>query len=220
MFVWLAALLTSLPAAPGAAAPRYYFILFGGQSVPFQPRTAHTWATFVKTTPGADGKLAIEHVTISWLPAKGPVQPLRVRPAAGKNYTLEETFAAAAKNNARTSMWGPFETDALRYDLAVSQAHALTSGAVRFRSVDSFRGNRKVQNCVHAVTYADPNLQHLCQPVLRVGEPDTSKLAAKYVKSGAFTGTQTHDWLLPALGLDKHPVVRREPGEHIPRQWR
>ncbi|AMV22794.1 hypothetical protein VT84_00180 [Gemmata sp. SH-PL17] len=221
MSVWLAALLApvSPPPVPEAPAPRYYFILFAGQSVPFHPRTAHTWATFVKTTPGADGKLAVEHVTISWLPAQGPVQPLRVRPVAGKNYTLEETFAKAEHNGSRMSMWGPFETDALRYELAVEQVRTLNSGAVRFRSIDSFCGNRKVQHCVHAVTYADPNLQHLIQPVLRVGEPDTSKLAAKYAKSGAFVGTQTHDWLLPVLGLDQHPLVRREPGERIPRRW-
>ena len=34
--------------AEAVAAPRYFFVLFGGQSVPFKPRTAHTWATYVK----------------------------------------------------------------------------------------------------------------------------------------------------------------------------
>ncbi len=214
----VAVTLLTAPAEP--AAPRYYFVLFGGQSIPFQPRTAHTWATFVKATPAANGTTILEPVTISWLPAEGPVQPYRVRAVEGKNHSLEETFAIAARNNARVSMWGPFETDATRYALAVQQAGTLNSGAVRFRSFDSLGRNRSVQHCVHAVTFADPNLQWLRQPVLRVGEPDTSKLAGKYAASGAFVGKETHDWLIPALGLDKVPVVRRDPGERIPRQWR
>jgi hypothetical protein len=215
-----ATLLTAPTAAPVPAEPRYYFILFGGQSIPFKPRTAHTWATFVKATPAADGTVSLEPVTISWLPAVGPVQPWRLRSVEGKNHSLEETFAIAAGNNARVSMWGPFEIDATRYALAVQQANTLNSGSVRFRSFDSLGRNRSVQHCVHAVTFADPNLQWLRQPVIRVGEPDTSKLAARYATSGAFVGTQTHDWLIPALGLDKVGVVRREPGERIPRQWR
>ena len=179
----LTAALSSPAGAPGAPecapAPRYYFILFGGQSVPFRPRTAHTWATFVKATPTADGAVSVEHVTISWLPANGPVQPLRARAVEGKNYSLDETFAKMAANNAQVSVWGPFETDALRYALAAQQAAELSSGAVKFRSIDSFRNRREVQHCVHAITYADPNLQVLRQPVIRVGEPGTSNLAAK-----------------------------------------
>jgi hypothetical protein len=216
----LALTLASPPAPPAQPEPRYYFILFGGQSVPFKPNTAHTFATFVKATPAADGAVALESQTISWLPAEGPVQPLRLRSVQGKNWSLEETFAITAKNNARISMWGPFETDATRYDLAVAQAATLDSGTVRFRSLDSLGRNRSVVHCVHAITFADPNLQRLRQPVLKVGEPGTSKLAVKYADSGAFAGPGTHDWLIPALGLDKVGVVRRELGEYVPRQWR
>jgi hypothetical protein len=218
----IAALALNAPQAPTSsqpAAPRYYFILFGCQSIPYQPRTAHTFATFVKAMPTADGQTLVEPVTISWLPASGPVQPLRAQSVPGHNYSLEETFAIAARDNSRVSMWGPFETDAMRYEMAVSQANTLNSGAVRFRSVDSFTRNRSVQNCVHAVTYADPKLQSLRQPILvGYGEPGTGRLAAKYVNSGAFIGNETHDWLIPALGLDKVPVIRREPGERIPRE--
>lgn len=212
--------LAAPPAPPAPAEPRYYFILFGGQSIPFKPNTSHTFATFVKATPAADGAVALEPLTISWLPAEGPVQPLRLRSVQGKNYTLEETFAITQRDNARISMWGPFETDATRYQLAVAQASTLNSGAVRFRSLDSLGRNRSVQHCVHALTFADPKLQSLRQPVLKVGEPGTSKLATKYADSGAFAGTETHDWLIPALGLDKVGVVRRELGEYVPRQWR
>ncbi|MDY3553942.1 hypothetical protein R5W24_003056 [Gemmata sp. JC717] len=213
-------LIGTVPAAECASGSRYYFVLFGGQSVPFKPRTAHTWATFVKTTPTADGRLEVEQVTISWLPASGPVQPLRIRPVEGKNYTLDETFAKMTANNAQVSVWGPFETDAQRYELAVRQANTLGSGAVTFRSVDSFRGNRAVQNCVHAVTYADPKLQSLRQPVIRVGEPGTSRLAAMYVDGGAVAGPQAHPEVLALIGADRYPMIPRAAGERLRRQWR
>lgn len=221
MFACFAAMsLASLAAPEPAPGSRYYFVLFGGQSVPFRPRTAHTWATFVKTTPTADGRQEVEQVTISWLPASGPVQPLRLRAVEGKNYSLDETFAKMAANNAQVSVWGPFETDAVRYESAVRQAHTLNSGAVRFRSIDSFSCHRGVQHCVHAVTYADPTLQRLLQPVIRVGEPGTSNLAAKYVRSGSVAGPQSHPEVLALIGADRYPAIHREPGERVPRRWR
>lgn len=225
MFVHLA--VATITTALGASAapeysttPRYYFVLFGGQSIPFRAYTAHTWATYVKATPTAGGQMSIEQVTISWLPAQGDVRPLRIRAVEGKNYSLDETFAKMLHNESRVSAWGPFETDATRYELAAQQAATLSSGAVKFRSVDSFRNNRSVQHCANAVVNADPNLQRLIQPVLQVGEPGTSKLAAKYVSSGAVVGSGTHDWVLTAIGADRYPLVRRAPGERIPRQFR
>ena len=126
-----------------------------------------------------------------------------------------------AANNARVSMWGPFEVTEERYRRACEQAARLESGAVRFRSLDSFGRNRDVVHCVHAVTFADPTVSRYRQPVLRVGEPGTSGLAELYLRDGAFVGgAVTHDWLIAALGLDRHPVVRRAPGESIPRVWR
>lgn len=212
-------------AGPAAAADppgtRYYFLLFGGQSVPFAPRTGHTWATWVKATPTGAGPVMLDAMTISWLPPDGKVHPWRLRSGPGHNFTLDETLAIMAGVNSRVSMWGPFEVDETRYALACQQAARLTTGTVRFRSLDSLGRNREVIHCVHAVTFADPAVSRYRQPVLRVGEPGTSKLAEKYLTNGALVGgAVTHDWLIPALGLDRHPVVQRVPGEHIPREWR
>lgn len=215
----LAAAVALPPAAARAADPpgtRYYFLLFAGQSVPFEARTAHTWATWVKAAPSADG-VALETQTVSWLPADLDVQPLLFRTKAGRNWSLADTLAVMAKTNARVSLWGPFETDADRYHRAVAQARTLESGAVRFRSIDSLTRRPGVQHCVHAVTYADPVVRKYIQPVLRVGEPGTSRLAVKYQRAGAFVSPETHDWLIPALGLDAAGLVRREPAERIPR---
>lgn len=214
-----------LAASPVAAddppGTRYYFLLFGGQSVPFIPRTGHTWATWVKATPTPAGPVTLESTTISWLPTDAKVQPWKLRSSEGRNWTLDETMAIQAANRAQVSMWGPFEVDGERFRLACEQAARLESGAVRFRTLDSLGRNRDVVHCVHAVTFADPAVSRYRQPVLKVGEPGTSGLAEKYLQHGAFVGgAVTHDWLIPALGLDRHAVIRREPGESIPRVWR
>ncbi|MBX9624074.1 MAG: hypothetical protein K2X82_09720 [Gemmataceae bacterium] len=212
---------TGIPACADPPGTRYYMLLFGGQSVPFQARTAHTWATWVKATPMVTGAVALEVVTISWLPADLEVRPLLLRKKVGKNRPLDETLAIMARNHSRVSVWGPYETDAGRYGRAVAQARLLESGAVGHRTLDSLTRRPAVQHCVHAITYADPFVRKYVQPVLRVGEPGTSRLAAKYLRGGAFPGYPvTHDWLLTALGLDHAGLVRRQPGERVPPEWR
>jgi hypothetical protein len=219
--VVVVALSAAADLSPPAVQTRYFFILYGGQSLPFKPRTAHTWATFVKAAPDAGGVICMESFTISWLPATGEVKPWKCRAETGKTFTLEETFAIAADQKDRVSMWGPFEIDAIRYEMAAAQLSFLVSGEVLYRAIDSFTRDHFVQHCVHAVTYADPILKNRIQPVLQVGEPGTSRLAAMYLKSGAFIGgSVTHDWVLVAIGADKYPVIRRYPGERIRREWR
>jgi hypothetical protein len=223
--VWISFLVAvmAVPSAPPSAVPctRYYFTLFAGQSVPFRPRTGHTWATYAKATTASDGAVTVESLTISWLPANGHVQPLNHRPVAGKNFSLEETFALMQCHNASISHWGPYEIDGCRYNLAQEQVRHLESGAARYRAVDSFNLNTEVINCVHAITHASPTVRNRIQPVIRVGEPGTSRLAKLYVKGGAFPGyPETHDWILAAIGADKYATTKRQPGEYIPRRDR
>jgi hypothetical protein len=217
----------ALSSPPSAAAPavdcqaRYYFTLFAGQSVPFRPNTAHTWGTYAKVTTAPDGQLNVETVTISWLPVTAVVRPYRLRPEPGKNYSLAETFAIMANVNGQVSRWGPYETDGVRYEMARKQAAFLESGQAKFRSIDSFNTNEHVVNCVHALTSAGPAVRKYIQPVIRVGEPGTSRLAKLYHRGGAFpTYPERHDWLLPLIGGDTYPTTPREPGEYIPRRVR
>jgi hypothetical protein len=213
-----ASLLAASPALPCPEQARYFFILYGGQASPFRPRTAHTWATFVKVTPTVAGAVSVEAHTISWLPADGDVEVFRIRSVPGRNFSLDETFALSHAENVRMSCWGPYEIDALRYDRAVRQVARLESGQVRYRVFDSFGRNHRICHCVHGVTYADPVLQDLRQPVLQVGERGTGRLAKKYDRAGAFLNTSPgFDWLLPMLGIDAAGVVHRELGERIPR---
>src|SRR5688500_9295583 len=78
-----------LPAQEPVAGDEYFVVVFGAQR-PFikTARHAHSWAAFVRRTPAG----AVESFTISWLPDTGRVRPLAIRPEAGRNYTLEETF--------------------------------------------------------------------------------------------------------------------------------
>src|SRR5262249_25589743 len=78
-----------------ADCPRYYMLLFGGQSERFRPRTAHTWATYVKVTPNAP----LEEFTISWLPASLNVRPLKLRAEPGVNVPLHRTLEMMANGN-------------------------------------------------------------------------------------------------------------------------
>ena len=80
LYPLIAAALLAVPAEP--VPSRYYFTLFGGQSIPFRPRTAHTWATYAKATPTTDGSVYVESFTISWLPAVGPIRQPVARRAA------------------------------------------------------------------------------------------------------------------------------------------
>lgn len=218
---------TSAPApAQGTAAElhgttRYYFTLFAGESLPFRPRTAHTWGTYARVTQQAGGTLATEVVTISWLPADAHVQPLRLRSVPGRNWSLQETLAIMAGQNGQVSRWGPYEINEERFLLARKQAAFLESGAARYRALDSFNFNNEIVNCVHALTHASPAVKSSIQPVIRVGEPGTSRLAKLYFRAGAFLSyPRTHDWLLPLIGADQYPTSHREPGEYIPRRFR
>ena len=174
----------------------------------------------VVATPTASGAVCLETITISWLPVGGDVQLRNLRPVDGHNYSLDRTLAIMAAYRAQVSMWGPYEVSRERYESAVEHAEHLASGAVRYRVLDTPFYDKSIEHCVHAVTYADPVLSRLIQPVIQVGEPGTSRLAARYRRVGAFLGGGvTYDWIIPAIGLDHYQIIRREPGEWIHRHW-
>ncbi len=212
---------SSMPVAPQTTTPRYFIILFGGQSIPFRPRTAHTWATFVKATPTPDGTPAIESFTISWLPYDGDVHPSRIFCVVeGRNFTLEETLALAFANKARVSHWGPYEISADWYARAENQKRLLESGSVRYRVLDSFGFNMKIMHCVRAVIETNDVIPSRPQPVFQIGEPGTSRVARRYLRHGEFLGNGlTHPWVISAIGLDQYPIVKRRSGEFIRYQW-
>jgi hypothetical protein len=204
-----AALCVGGPDAP-PACPRYYMLLFGGQSERFRPRTAHTWATYVKVTPGAP----IEEFTISWLPVSLDVRPSRLRAEPGANFSLHQTLGMMANGNHRVSFWGPFEIGPDFYEASYRQKCFLDSGASRYRVLSVVDLRRSVNHCVHAVIRADPKLDRLCDPVLWYGEAITQRVANALAISGIVPQPHvTHDWLIPVLGVDCYQLKREPVGQ-------
>ena len=199
--------------APGDPAPaRCYVVLLGGQAGRFRPQTAHTFATFVRAAPGQP----LDPFTISWLPDDMTVRPFRLRPEPGRNFTLIETLDKLNTPRGELSMWGPFKIPETWFADARRYKATLDSGAIRFRTFD--RGDRRpdLNHCVHAITYTDPALKAAAAPVTWYGELVTRKVAGAMATSGVVPEPfVTHDWLIPALGLDRYPLTRRTVGEPV-----
>jgi hypothetical protein len=204
------------PADPCPPA-RYFVIVFGSDSVPYRLRYTHTFVTYVRATPAAAGSVRLDAVTISWLPADLGVNPLvPSRPEPGANLTLGETLAYALARPARVAAWGPFESDAGRFALAVAQASRLESGRVAYTALTPFvRRGYDWSNCVGAVYDADPALagRRLSPQANRSGARGTREVVERLARAGVFINPGTaHDWVFAALGLDCYPIERRTLG--------
>lgn len=217
----LLAALISAPAVARAEAPseaKFYILLFGGQAEPLRPQTAHTWATFVKALPNpAGGGIVLDSFTISWLPVRLPVRPLKFRTSAGRNYGLTETLEMFDAGRSDLGLWGPFEIREDWYRSAAEHKRFLDSGTVRFATLDrgplfSFSPVRHpdISHCVHAVTRTWDPLRRATNPVIWYGELITRRVAESARKVGVLVNPcATHDWLIPALGVDRYKLVRR-----------
>ena len=214
----LVALALALTSATVAANPpacptggeRYYVVLFGGKAQWWRPKTAHTWATFVRAWPAADGTTLIDSFTISWLPADLNVRPWAVRSVPGMNVPLHETLDIMCKGQGSISLWGPYEIPRERYCLAAEYKQLLDSGAIRYRVLDGAPLGFPANHCVRAVTFGDPALHAASSPQLWFGELITRKVAFGMLESGMLVDPGTrHEWLISALGIDPHPLTPR-----------
>jgi hypothetical protein len=191
--------------------PRYYMVLFGGQSERLRPKSAHTWATYVKVTPGA---ATIEEFTISWLPASLNVRPGKLRAEPGTNLSLEQTLGMMTNGNHSVSFWGPFEIGQEFYEESYGQKCFLESGMSQYHVLSVLNRRPDVNHCVHAIVRANPTLQRICDPVLWYGEAITQRVANALATSGIVAQPYvTHDWLIPVLGLDRYRMSREPVGQ-------
>lgn len=205
---------------PECGDSRYYVLLFGGQA-DRRPNTAHTWAAFVRTTRHPNGIMVVESFTISWLPEKLPVRPLQLQPVPGRNYGLHETLDNMCAGHPHLSLWGPWEITPKWYCEAAEHKAVLDSGAVRYRVLVRGDGRDDVAHCVHAITKTDPILAARASPILWFGELVTRRVATAMTESGILIDPQvTHDWLIPALGIEQYPLTRRCVGKSESRFFR
>lgn len=208
------------PPCPPSVQPseRYYMVLFGAQSVPFQGRYTHTFATFVKTdnTPAGERPVAID--TVSWMPKSLEIRPLALKPEPGVNLSMEATFRWIATYDGRVSKWGPYEIDADRYARFTERKRELESGQVQYRAIGGFTKDGHVSNCGQSFASSSPIVgKRYLHPTPSPGENGTSELAERYLKVGALMNRgATHEWLLPVIGADQYLSTTRLPGEKVP----
>src|SRR5262245_33094976 len=211
-----AADITPRQAAAIAAPPgeRYFVLVFGSQSTPKRPKYTHSWATVVKVT-GCDGPgaPAIEEHTISWMPASLDIRPRSVHVEPGSNLALHFTIEEMLRHKERVSVWGPYEVrPGLVYRFQVQKAF-MESGRVGYQCVDSIgEAGRSGAgcDCIHAVTDMDPLFGRTRYPLAYFGESASLNIVRQiHTRPLIISPEADHGWLLPLLGLDKYPLVRR-----------
>lgn len=191
---------------------RYYVLLFGGQGDLLRPRTAHTWATFIRTTPNPDGTTAVEAHTISWLPATLNIRPFAVMAEKGVNLTLDQTFDFISSHpRTRVAVWGPYEIPAERFEQAMQQKAKLESGAVRYHALGLLGRRSDVMHCIDGVTRIDPAWEKAANPSRWFGEGGTAQAVRAGVRSGFIPEPLVRqDWLIPQVNTGGHALVQRK----------
>lgn len=165
-----ALLLLASSAAAQTGGDHYSVTLYGGHASVFRPRTGHTWATFTHTYPTADGGVAAEEHTISWLPATLNIRPFALRPETGANLTHEQTMAfMTSGRRPQVEAFGPYEITADRYQQLVTQKARLESGAVQYHGLGMFGRRGDVMHCIDAVTRTDPLWERKATPSVANG---------------------------------------------------
>lgn len=199
------------PAQSLPSAERYYVLLFGGQGDLLRPRTAHTWATFVRATPSAGGT-TIEAHTISWLPATLKIRPFALMAEKGVNLTLGETLDFIDSHpRTRVAVWGPYEIPAERFEQALRQKELLESGAIRYHSLGLFGRRSDVMHCIDGVTRTDPDWEKAANPSRWFGEPGTAQAVRAGVRSGFIPKPLvSNPDILPQVNVGGHALVPRK----------
>jgi hypothetical protein len=195
-------------------AERYYVTLFGGQGDFLRPRTAHTWATFVRTAATPAGEQVVSVDTISWLPATLNVRPWALRAETGVNLTLEQSLEfMAGRPRSRVAAFGPYEITADRYQQALAQKTLLESGAIKYHSLGLFGRRSDVMHCIDGVTRIDARWEDEASPSRWYGVTGTRQAARAAARSGVILNPSvTHPWLLHRLNTDGYDLKARRLG--------
>lgn len=212
-----------LAALPPPNGDRFFLLFFGAQDALRRPARTHTWAALVRVpaghagpggraTPGQiDPTLDVQ--TISWLPAKGPIDAFSREVEPGRNYDLHETLRYVYARDESVDVWGPYEVwhgFAFRF---VTQKQFLDAGAVGYQCIDTRGEAARCGNgcdCIHAITDMDPIYPRWGYPLLYYGKPGTAHLVRRFMHSPIWYAPRvTHDWLVPRLGLCGYPLEFR-----------
>jgi hypothetical protein len=199
------------PAPPGE---RYYLLVFGAQSTPKIPRYTHTWVTAVRARDVGRGVCpAVEHHSISWMPATLYIRTWLPCVEPGVNLTLHESIQMAMGYCERVSLWGPYEIPPGVYRKFLIQKDFIDSGAIGYQCIDTIGEAARTgdgSNCIHAISDADAMFSRQAYPLWTFGDSASTNILRQLILRGVIRDVEmTHDWLVPALRLDQYPIVRR-----------
>lgn len=202
--------LLSRPVPPGE---RYYLILFGSETTIRRPGAVHTWATMVRVINVPNGGPAtVEPNTISWGPATHKTRPWSFSVEPGENGDLHGTIKEMYSFNEHIIMWGPYEVWHGNYIRFMTQKAFMESGRVGYQCIDNIGEAAKTGggcDCIHSISDMDPMLDRKGYSLIYYGVPATRNIVKQIMtRPVIINAPHTHDWLIPALGLDKYPIQR------------
>jgi hypothetical protein len=108
-------------------------------------------------------------------------------------------------------MWGPYECRPAFFQRFVVQKQFMESGQMKYQCVDTIgEAGRTGQgcNCIHAITDMDPEHGRRQYPLTRYGWDAGLEITRRFREIGVFSDVRTHDFLIPALGLQSYPITR------------
>jgi hypothetical protein len=208
---------------PPAPNERYYLILFGSENWCRQPRHVHSWATMVRVVSDSCCRpIAIEPHTISWGPAKccdpstaqweDQIRPWHFKVVPGFNMPLHPTIHVMLKAKQNITMWGPYEVWHGNFIRFMTQKAFMESGQVGYQCIDNVGEAAKTGtgcDCIHSVSDMDPSFAREQYPLTYFGVPATRNIVNEILRRPVvINAPQTHDWLIPCIGLDRYPIKR------------
>lgn len=219
LVVLLAAAVLVIGPGRGAAADRYFVVVFGSQSMPKVPQQTHTFLTGFRVPAGQTAPADV--FTISWLPATLVIRDLRLHPEPGVNLTLDQTLQLVTAQRQRVSLWGPYEVPPAVFGQFYRQYLRVAGGNYLYQAVDNINPNPRVVDCIHAVSDADPLFGRGHYPLVRFGTPASHHIVRQFFeRNEVIDPAADHGGYLTALGVTAYPVIRREfrdiPGGRAP----
>ena len=112
------------------------------------------------------------------------------------------------------SLWGPYEIPPGLYRKLLLQKQFIESGAIGYQCIDTIGEAAWLgegSNCIHAISDADSMFTRQAYPLSFFGDSASLNILRQLVMRKAIPDVETtHDWLIPRIGLDRYPIVRRE----------
>ena len=118
---------------------------------------------------------------------------------------------ALTATSPKVVMWGPYEIWHGAYHRFLTQKEFMDSGAIGYQCVDSIGEAARTGrgcDCIHAITDMDPMYSRSRYPLSFFGVGATRHAVRQIMsREVVIDPDTTHNWLIPALGLDKYPLM-------------